>query len=175
MARKTGAYTYRPVDPEEERILSFSDESNAADERYIYGAEAPERVERPAPRRADVRRMPRRAAAGRIRATAFGWGYVILVAAAATFLLLACISLLSVHSDITSSQRSIQKAEEQLQKLRAENNAKEIYLNKSIDLNEVYRIATEELGMVYPSADQVIYYDRSDGGYVRQYEDIPNT
>ena len=168
--RKTYSYRNAPV-TEEDRILSTSDEF---DEAFIYGAEAPEREPAREPRRADVRRMPYVRRQPRIRATAFGWGYVLFVAVATAIVLFAAISLLSVRSDIVSTQRQVEKAEEQLQKLRAENNAKEIYLNKSIDLNEVYRIATEELGMVYPSADQVIYYDRSDGGYVRQYEDTPN-
>ena len=49
----------------------------------------------------------------------------------------------------------------------------ETSINTSLNLDEVYRIATEELGMVYPSKDQVILYNKTESEYVRQYEDIP--
>ena len=42
-----------------------------------------------------------------------------------------------------------------------------------VDLKHIYEVATGELGMVYPSDDQILYYDKTESGYVRQYEDIP--
>lgn len=84
-----------------------------------------------------------------------------------------CIYLLSVQSSVTTSHNKVESLQAELQAVRADNDAKEVALNKSIDLAEIYKIATEELGMVYPSEDQVVYYQRSDGGYVRQYEEIP--
>lgn len=145
-------------------------------EDYVYGSAAPERApQREETPRRTVRRIDTSGNARRIRATSFNWSYVLFIMMTVALLLFGCIGILSSQSDITSGRRQIVKAEEELQRLRAENNSKEIFLQKSVDLNEVYRIATEELGMVYPSADQVIYYERSDGGYVRQYEDIPNS
>lgn len=43
----------------------------------------------------------------------------------------------------------------------------------TIDLDEIYQIATGRLGMVYAGEDQVIYYDSSNNDYIRQYESIP--
>ena len=40
-------------------------------------------------------------------------------------------------------------------------------------LDHVYKVATEELGMVYANKDQVLMYNRTESEYVRQYEDIP--
>ena len=37
----------------------------------------------------------------------------------------------------------------------------------------VYKVATEELGMVYANKDQVRLYNKTESEYVRQYEDIP--
>ena len=56
---------------------------------------------------------------------------------------------------------------------QAENDALETSINTSIDLNEIYEIATKELGMVYANKDQVLLYDKTESEYVRQYEDIP--
>ena len=42
-----------------------------------------------------------------------------------------------------------------------------------MDLDYVYKVATEELGMVYANKDQVRLYNKTESEYVRQYEDIP--
>jgi hypothetical protein len=43
----------------------------------------------------------------------------------------------------------------------------------SSDLDYVYKVATEELGMVYANKNQVRLYNKTESEYVRQYEDIP--
>ena len=68
--------------------------------------------------------------------------------------------------DINQINNQIQQTEREVQNLQ-------VMIKRASNINNLQTRA-EELGMVYPSADQVIYYDRSDGGYVRQYEDIPN-
>ena len=42
-----------------------------------------------------------------------------------------------------------------------------------MDLEYIYKTATEEMGMVPAAEDQVIYFDRTESEYVRQNEDIP--
>ena len=61
----------------------------------------------------------------------------------------------------------------ELEFLKSENDALETRINTSLDLDYVYRVATEELGMVYPNKNQVILYNKTESEYVRQYEDIP--
>ena len=36
----------------------------------------------------------------------------------------------------------------------------------------IYKVATEELGMVYPSCSQIVSYDSEDSEYVVQYKDV---
>ena len=43
-----------------------------------------------------------------------------------------------------------------------------------INLEEIYEIATDELGMVYAGEDQIIYYDSSNSDYIRQFGEIPD-
>ena len=57
--------------------------------------------------------------------------------------------------------------------MRTINSALENRISTLVDLDYIYQVATEELGMTYASDDQVIYYDKSESEYVRQYEDIP--
>ncbi len=50
----------------------------------------------------------------------------------------------------------------------------QVRINASIDLDHIYKVATEELGMVYANPEQVLLYDKTESEYVRQYEDIPD-
>ena len=59
------------------------------------------------------------------------------------------------------------------EKLKGDNDALLTRINTSVDLDYVYKVATEELGMVYANKDQVRLYNKTESEYVRQYEDIP--
>ena len=69
--------------------------------------------------------------------------------------------------------RRIESMESKVEKLKNENDTLETRINAYVNLENVYEIATKELGMVYASKDQVITYDKTESEYVRQYEDIP--
>ena len=68
---------------------------------------------------------------------------------------------------------TIKDLEQELTTLKTQNNALETKINTYVDLDHVYKVATEELGMVYANKDQVLMYNRTESEYVRQYEDIP--
>ena len=99
--------------------------------------------------------------------------YVIMLTLAAICALYICVNYLHVQSAITGQIHNIESLEREIATLQSENNALETRINTSVDLDNVYRIATEELGMVYANRKQVILYDRTESEYVRQYEDIP--
>jgi len=99
--------------------------------------------------------------------------YVIMLTLAAICALYICVDYLHVQSAITGQIHNIEVLEREIASLQSENNALETRINTSVDLDNVYRVATEELGMVYANRKQVILYDRTESEYVRQYEDIP--
>lgn len=84
-----------------------------------------------------------------------------------------CIRLLQVEYFIYDAKKNIKAKESEYIQLVQDNKAKEMSLEKSIDMNEIYEKAINELGMVYPEEGQIIIYDKKESGYVRQYEDIP--
>jgi len=51
------------------------------------------------------------------------------------------------------------------------NNQIESDISKSINMEEVYRIATTELGMVYPTKDNIKLINEKDATYTIQYAD----
>lgn len=99
--------------------------------------------------------------------------YVILLTVAAFCVLVICVNYLQMQSAITARLAHIEELERDVEQLRAENDATETRINTSIDLDYIYKVATEELGMVYANRDQVLLYDKTESEYVRQYEDIP--
>ncbi len=84
-----------------------------------------------------------------------------------------CFSYIQLQTEINTHISSIEKKSSELEKLKSENDALQSSIDTSVDLDEVYRVATQELGMVYADQDQVITYSKTESGYVRQYEDIP--
>ena len=99
--------------------------------------------------------------------------YIILLTFAAVCALYICVSYLHVQSSITGRIYNIEALEQQLEQLKSENDALQTRINTDIDLDHVYKVATEELGMVYANRKQVLLYDKTESEYVRQYEDIP--
>lgn len=99
--------------------------------------------------------------------------YVIVLTIAAVCALYLCVSYLKLQSSITARLNHIEALEESIEQKKADNDALETRINTSVDLDYVYKVATEELGMVYANKDQVRLYNKTESEYVRQYEDIP--
>jgi cell division protein FtsL len=87
--------------------------------------------------------------------------------------LAACCLLLSMQAKVTNQSDTITTLQAQIENLEEENDAYETRINDSIDLEAIRDIAINELGMVYPSEGQVVYYDMVESDYVRQYQDVP--
>lgn len=100
--------------------------------------------------------------------------YTTVLAVCATAVFFICYQYLNLQADIKSNSAAVVELQDQLNSLKAENNSYESEINSSIDYNEVYDIAVNELGMVYPSRGQVINYDSKESEYVKQYKDISN-
>ncbi len=88
--------------------------------------------------------------------------------------LFICINYIQVRSVMTNRVENIRKLEQELEALKVENDTEQTRINTSVDLDYVYKVATEELGMVYAGKDQIRMYHQTESEYVRQYEDIPN-
>lgn len=109
----------------------------------------------------------------RERALQMNLPYVIVLTAAAVCALYLCVSYLKLQSSITARLNHIEELEESIEQKKADNDALETRINTSVDLDYVYKVATEELGMVYANKNQVRLYNKTESEYVRQYEDIP--
>lgn len=148
-------------------------------DRYVYGntvrklepASKPQKRQPP-----DTRQQPKISHTVRRnqeKALYMDLPYVILLTIAAVCALYLCVNYLQLQSSITSRIHTIETREKELEALKSENDALVTRINTYVDLDYVYKVATEELGMVYADKDQVLLYDKTESEYVRQYEDIP--
>ena len=107
------------------------------------------------------------------KALAFNMKYTVFVSAAILIMIFACVAILYMESRISLQQANINDLETQLEVIEEENAAYKLSLESMYTLDEIYDVATNELGMVYAEKGQIVYYESADEDYVKQYQDVP--
>ena len=80
---------------------------------------------------------------------------------------------LTLQSDITNSIKNIAALESTLNNLKMDNDENYSRITSSVDLEEVKRIAIQELGMQYAQEGQIIRFNGEGSDYIRQTGNIP--
>lgn len=80
---------------------------------------------------------------------------------------------LTLQSDITNSIKHISALESQLNEMKLDNDENYSRITSNVDLEEVKRVAIQELGMQYAKEGQIITFSGEGSDYVRQTGDIP--
>lgn len=141
------------------------------DVNYQYALpdfDVPERERRQAPKtERQVRRNPR-VLTGISKTSLF----VLTIAIVAT--LYCCIEFIMLQNEVSKMESDIIIMERTLNTMRNENKAGYEQINMVYDLDYVYDIAVNELGMVYPNNNEIVTFDKTTESYVRQYADIPD-
>ena len=84
-----------------------------------------------------------------------------------------CISYVMVFSDIIVTEKQISSIQSDIERAKMENEMQRENIDSSVDLQEIYDIATKKLGMIHAGKDQVYTYKNSRSDRVVQYSDIP--
>ena len=109
----------------------------------------------------------------KVKAVPMNIGYIAVMAAALIAVCVVLMSYIKMQSDITNHITNISKLESQLNEMKLANDETYTKIMSSVDLEEIKRIAVNELGMKYAEEGQVIQYTGEGNDYVRQYSDIP--
>lgn len=110
----------------------------------------------------------------RERKTGMSVLYVLFLVCAMVILCVTLVKYISLQAEITATANRISAYEQELNNLTLANDDEYSKIVKKVDLDEIRRVAVEELGMVYPDESQVITYTRENSDYVRQLSDIPD-
>jgi len=101
-------------------------------------------------------------------------GYISFMVAALLVVCVVLIGYIKLQSDITNRITHISEMESELNELKLANDETYTKIMSSVDLEEIKRIAINELGMRYAGEGQVITYSGEGSDYVRQYDEIPD-
>ncbi len=146
---------------------------------YVQGNTAARRLAqeeriRVVPRQQEpVRRAGKNVRRNRDRALYMNIGYVLFLVAAVVATAFILTGYLTLRADITSSIKNISRMESTLNELKLSNDENYDRIISNINLDEVKRIAIQELGMSYAKEGQIISFHGEGSDYVRQTGEIP--
>lgn len=83
------------------------------------------------------------------------------------------VAYVHLQNSITSRMNHIANLQEEVTALKADNSATQSRIATTTNLNSIKNKALNELGMVYASQDQIVYYNINDEDYMNQYNNIP--
>lgn len=116
--------------------------------------------------------VSRQAQRNREKAMAMNKGFVLFLTAVSIAVLFTCINYLQVKSEITASMKNVANLESELAQLKEDNDAYYSQVTSAVDISEIKKKVIGELGMKYPSEDQIQTYTTEGNSYVRQYQDV---
>lgn len=109
----------------------------------------------------------------RERALYMNIGYVLFLTVAIVVAGFILTGYLTLQADITSSIKNISRMESTLNEMKLTNDENYDRIVSNVNLEEVKRIAIQELGMIYAKEGQIISFHGEGSDYVRQTGDIP--
>lgn len=111
----------------------------------------------------------------RARAHRMNMMYVIALATIVGIAAFVSVKYLQAQAQVTTMQKEISDLESQIAEMKEEYKTSKDELTNDIDLDYIYKYATEKLGMKHPSKKQVINYKSTESDSVTQYGDIPSS
>ena len=97
-------------------------------------------------------------------------GYMIVAVALTCFMLVGYVAL---QTNVTTRMANVASLENELSTLNADNNAAESRIATTTNLSDIKEKAINDLGMVYATSSQIVYYSVDGSDYMSQYHDIP--
>lgn len=133
---------------------------------YVYGSAAPKydipsRLEEP---KKVVNPEVQR---NREKVKYMSFGYLSFVIAAIVLAAVVLIGYIRLQADITALSGEITRQEKLINNLMIDNDEAWSRLDRITDLEEIKRVALQELGMTYPKEGQIIFYETEGYDYVR--------
>ena len=135
-----------------------------ARESYTRGSAARKReVGRPVLKELELKR----------RSVHLNFGNVLFVLVSAAIMISVIFSYVGLQSDVTREREELAGLVTAYEDLHRQNDLYYERIISSVDMEEIERIAREELGMRIAGEGQIVSYAGGIDDYVKQYSDIP--
>jgi len=138
---------------------------------YVYG----NAVRKPAPakpvkpvKEAPAKRIDPIVRKNREKARRMSLGYVLFLAAAMATAGFVLINYIQLQGELTKLTKSVAEKEVELNNLRLTNDEEYNRILSSIDLENIKKIAIDELGMIYAQEGQIVPYTNEKNDYMRK-------
>ena len=140
---------------------------------YVYGNTVRKPDIREEIEKAPARRLSNTTRKNREKAEHMSPGYVLFLSIALIAMGWILLNYIKLQSDITNTINQISSLERELNDLKLSNDEEYNRITSSVDLEEVRRIAIQELGMTYAQEGQIITFTSENNDYVKQISSIP--
>ena len=154
-----------------ERQTSRTNSNTYANNVYVYGNTARKLNVQRQFEESQRRTLSNEARKNREKAKHMSLGYIAFLMAAFFVAGVVLIGYIQLNAEITTLTETIAAQEKQLNNLRIENTENLSRIESSIDLEEIKRVAIQELGMTYPQEGQIVAYEGVTYDYVRKVSD----
>ena len=124
-------------------------------------------------RREQQRRVNRQAKANSQQALGMSFSYVFFLTLASVLTVAVFAIYIQLQADNHNRMSHIASLEGQVLQLTIDNDAEMKRVESSVSLDEIKKTAMNEMGMVYPSQEQIVYFTVDVEDYMNQYQDIP--
>lgn len=137
---------------------------------YVYG----NAVRKAAPVRTEkqLRRVEHANRRNRDKARHMNFGYVMFLSIALFLTAMTLLGYIKARSELTVSIKNVAKLESELHTLTLTNDENLDRINEAVNVEDIKRIAVEELGMSYAKEGQVIVIEDEGSDYVRQLQEL---
>ena len=135
---------------------------------YVYGSAVPKQDIRRTLEEEPRRKLSHETRKNRDRAHHMSFGYVLFLAAALCATGVILIHYLQMQSELTNRMKQVDAMESQFNTLKMENDEQYNRILRSVDLEEIKRIAIGELGMTYATEGQIVTYQAAENDYMRK-------
>lgn len=151
----------------------YSQRGGNANVRYVQGSAVRKLDVTREIEREPKKKLSNTARKNREKAEHMSAGYVLFLSLALLVTGWILVGYISLQSDITNSIKNISTLESELNDLRLANDEEYSRITSSVDLEEVRRIAIQELGMQYAQEGQIVIFTSENNDYVKQMASIP--
>ena len=107
------------------------------------------------------------------RALQMSPGYVLFLAVSMAIMVGVVGIYLQLKAELTGRVKHVASLKSEVLELKTDNDAEQKRIDNSVNLEEIRQKAVNELGMIYPGKDQIIYFNVDTSDYMNQYQDIP--
>lgn len=123
--------------------------------------------------REEQRKVDRQTKANQERELRMSLKSVLFLSFAVVLTLGVCAIYICLQVDNVNRKSHIATLESTILDLKTNNDATLNRIETSINIDDIKNIAINEMGMVYPTKEQIIYFTVDENDYMNQYQDIP--